>query len=187
MPNNPPPPGPPQMVTLVPTGTGPNVTWMVQQNGQPPENPGQAKIRLEPGVGPTKFTVNIAGNPAGIKFRETGALSVWVGDKSAPQQGINSNQILGPVLAKDGTLVFYDLNQGDPVILNYALHFQGNTPSVDPIVDNGGGVGGIETPPDDGGRFWGGGSADYSQMLLPLSLALIAGIVLTLIVQRFMR
>ena len=34
-------------------------------------------------------------------------------------------------------LIFWDLNQGDAVTLNYSLQFNSG-PSVDPIIDNGG-------------------------------------------------
>ena len=83
------------------------------------------------------FVVDIAGHPT-ASFKDPGGLTVWTGSKSAPQQGINSTQILGPVITKDGKLVFFDLNQGNPVTLNYALHFNNGVPSVDPIIDNGG-------------------------------------------------
>jgi hypothetical protein len=35
-------------------------------------------------------------------------------------------------------MVFFDLNDGPAQTLNYAIHFT-NKPSVDPIIDNGGG------------------------------------------------
>ena len=126
------------MVTLVPSGSGAGTTWMVRLNGGPPENPKTATTTIGKGTGPTKFTVNIAGNPANIKFRAQDPLSVWAGDKSTPQSGIDT-QILGPILNNQGQLIFWDLNMGDPVKLSYAIHFDGNIPSVDPIIENGGG------------------------------------------------
>jgi hypothetical protein len=126
--------------------------------------------------------VNISGNPAGIQFHPQTPLTVWAGPKGTPQSGIDT-QILGPVLTKDGKLVFYDLNMGDPVKLSYSIHFQGNVPSVDPIIDNGGGVGVIE-PPSGGGGLWAGGSA--ANYLMPAVIGLIAGILLTLLVRRLL-
>jgi hypothetical protein len=86
------------------------------------------------------FVVDIQGSSPPT-FKDPGALSVWTGSKSAPQQGVNSTQILGPVIEKDGkSLVFYDLNYGDPVILYYGFSFkEPGIPPVDPIVNNGGG------------------------------------------------
>jgi hypothetical protein len=114
--------------------------WKVKLNGGPEEDPKTATTKLDPGVGPTKFEVDIQGpSSPPISFKDPGGLSVWTGSKSAPQAGINSTQILGPIITKQGNLIFWDLNQGDPVTLYYSLHFNNGVPSVDPIVDNGGG------------------------------------------------
>ena len=184
MPNKPMQPGPPQKVVLIPQQNQGQFVWKVSQNGGPPIDPGNASITIPKGTGPTQFTVSIAGNPANIKFKANNALTVWTGSKSAPQSGIDT-QILGPVQTKDGDLVFYDLNQGDPVTLYYALHFEGTTPSVDPIVDNGGGVGGVINPPGGGGGLWAGGES--SNYMMAAGIGILAGILLTLLVQRFMR
>ena len=125
---------------------GPKVQGNPSQQGQAPQvklnsgpevNPAAAKSTLALNTGPTMFVVDIAGHPT-ASFKDSGGLTVWTGSKSAPQQGINSTQILGPVITRDGKLVFFDLNQGNPVTLNYALHFNNGVPSVDPIIDNGG-------------------------------------------------
>jgi hypothetical protein len=115
--------------------------WKVKLNGGPEEDPRTAKTELAKGVGPTKFEVDIqADGPSTISFKNPGGLSVWTGSKSTPQAGINSTQILGPTIDEHGHLIFWDLNQGDPVTLYYSLHFnEAGVPSVDPIVDNGGG------------------------------------------------
>ena len=88
------------------------------------------------------FVVDIDGSTATLKA--SGRPYCREGLKSTPQPGINSTQILGPIVFTDKhnkqTLVFWDLNQGGPVKLNYSLHF--NEPGarpVDPIIDNGGG------------------------------------------------
>jgi hypothetical protein len=130
---NPAKPGPPQKVHLVWQAN----QWKVSLNGGPLGNPATAKTDLVRNTGPTKFEVDIQGNtPA--SFKDPDGLSVWTGSKSAPQSGINSTQILGPVVIKNGKqLIFWDLNQGDAVTLNYSLHFDSG-PSVDPIIDNGG-------------------------------------------------
>ena len=114
--------------------------WKVKLNGGNEVNPAAAKTELPTGTGPTMFEVDIQGpGSSTISFLDPGGLSVWTGSKSTPQAGINSTQILGPVITKQGTLIFWDLNQGDPVTLNYSLQFNNGVPSVDPIVDNGGG------------------------------------------------
>ena len=116
-----------------------NGTWKVKLNNGSPQDPDTAKTTLAPGVGPTMFTVNISGSAT---FKDEGALDVWEGmnEKANPQPGINTTQILGPIITKNGkTLVFYDLNYGTGVRLNYQLNFNGTTPPVDPIIDNGGG------------------------------------------------
>lgn len=83
------------------------------------------------------FEVDIQGNPS-VSFKDPDGLSVWTGSKSSPQSGINSTQILGPVVTKNGKqLIFWDLNQGDAVTLNYSLQFDSGPP-VDPIIENGG-------------------------------------------------
>lgn len=135
----PPNPGPPQIITLVPSGSGASTTWKVLLAGNSqPQDPDKATTVIGENVGPTKFTVNIAGNPAGIKFRAQNPLSVWAGPKFPAQSGIDT-QIVGPIF-EQGKLVFWDLNYGPKVTLSYAIHFEGNVPSVDPIIENGGGT-----------------------------------------------
>jgi hypothetical protein len=132
---NPAKPGPTQKIHLVWKGTN----WKVKLNNGGEEDPKAAKTALTYDTGPTMFEVDIQG-PTTVSFKDSGALDVWEGDgkKSQPQSGVNSTQILGPIITKQGKLVFWDLNQGDPVTLNYQLNFD-NGPSVDPIIDNGGG------------------------------------------------
>lgn len=131
---NPAQPGPTQKIHLVWKGS----EWKVKLNGGNEQNPKTATTKLNEGVGPTMFEVDIQGSTS-ASFKDPGGLSVWTGDKSVPQSGISSTQILGPVVSKNGKqLTFWDLNQGDPVILNYSLYFDSG-PSVDPIIDNGGG------------------------------------------------
>lgn len=133
---NPVKPGPDQKVHLV--WKQATSEWKVMLNGGGEENPSTAKIALAKGIGPTMFLVDIQGSP--VSFKDPGGLSVWTGDKSAPRSGINSTQILGPVVTKNGKqLIFWDLNQGDPVVLNYSLYLDSGPP-VDPIIDNGGGT-----------------------------------------------
>jgi hypothetical protein len=132
---NPIPPGPDQQVHLVWQGN----EWLVGVGGANPVKPSDAHTKIPRYTGPTKITVDIVGNtPA--SFKNQGALSAWTtGSKSQPQNGINSTQILGPVVTKDGKLVFYDLNQGDAVTIYYSIHLDNSPkPDVDPIMDNGG-------------------------------------------------
>ena len=85
------------------------------------------------------FVVDIQGPPT-VSFKDPGGLDVWEGEgkKMQPQPGINSTQILGPIVTKKGKqLIFFDLNQGGSVTPNYRLNFDSG-PSADPIVDNGG-------------------------------------------------
>src|SRR5690348_13806520 len=71
-------------------------TWMVIMPGNPNEqNPKTAETPLPYGVGPTEFEVSIKGGTTAPTFKSSDALAVWPGDKSAPQPGINSTQILG--------------------------------------------------------------------------------------------
>jgi len=133
---NPVNPGPPQKIHLV----WQTNQWKVSLNGGPPVDPATAKTDLARNtVGPTKFVVDIQGSNPRPTFSND-PLWVWEGQgkKNSPQQGIKTTQILGPVMANDGTLVFWDLNQGDPVTLNYRFNFNGVIPPVDPIIDNGG-------------------------------------------------
>jgi hypothetical protein len=133
---NPPKPGPPQKIHLI-WKTG---AWKVKIDGDPNEqDPKTALTTLSKGVGPTEFDVDIQ-KSAPATFKDDG-LAVWEGDKSKPQAGINSTQILGPIVSADRkTLIFYDLNAGIPVKLSYSLSFNENgIPSADPIINNGGG------------------------------------------------
>jgi hypothetical protein len=86
------------------------------------------------------FEVSIDGGGSTPPSFSTDPLWVWEGQgqKLAPKSGINSTQVLRPVMAKNGTLVFWDLNQGDAVTLNYQFNFDKGVPPVDPIIDNGG-------------------------------------------------
>jgi hypothetical protein len=109
--------------------------WWVKLNGGNDENPKTATIKLAKDTGPTMFEVSIEGKPAAT-FKNPDGLTVWEGAKSGTP---GSTQILGPVVSSDGKkLIFFDLNQGDPVKLYYSLNLTDGT-SVDPIVDNGGG------------------------------------------------
>jgi hypothetical protein len=135
--NNPPPAGPDQQVHLI--WKQATNEWMVKINNGPEVKPSDAHTPLPKGTGPTKVTVDIAGNTL-ASFKNSGGLSAWTtGSKLQPQNGINSTQILGPVVTKDGKLVFYDLNQGDAVTIYYSIHLDNSPkPDVDPIMDNGG-------------------------------------------------
>lgn len=112
--------------------------WKVQLSGGQYQNAANYHSAIARCDGPTKFIIDVVG-PNPPTFKDKGALDVWEGQnaKSTPQSGIHSTQILGPVIEKDGKLVFYDLNQGGAVTLNYQLNFNSG-PSVDPIMDNGG-------------------------------------------------
>lgn len=133
---NPPKQGPAQQVRL--NWKQATNEWMVQLNNGPEVKPAAAHSPLAKATGPTMFVVDIVGNST-ASFKDPDGLSVWTGSKSAPQSGVNSTQILGPIITKDGKeLVFYDLNEGDPVTLNYSLHFNNGIPTADPIIDNGG-------------------------------------------------
>lgn len=131
---NPPKPGPPQQVHLI--WKQATNQWMVKLNNGGEENPKTAKITLPKGTGPTMFIVDIAGYPT-ASFKDPGGLDVWENSKGT-SPGINSTQILGPIVTRDGKLVFYDLNQGNPVTLYYSFNFNNGVPSIDPIIDNGG-------------------------------------------------
>ena len=114
--------------------------WKVSFNGGNPQNPSTAKTTLAQNAGPTMFVVDIQG-PTTASFKDPGGLDVreGVNAKSQPQTGIKSTQILGPTVSNGGKqLIFWDLNYGAPVTVNYRLNFDSG-PSVDPIVDNGGG------------------------------------------------
>ena len=114
----------------------PDNNWKVRLNGGGEQNPKDAKTTLPQGADPTMFVVNISGHP-NATFKNPGGLSVWEGQKSLPQQGINSTQIIGPNVTENGKkLVFFDLNQGNKVTLNYELHFNNGIPTVDPIIEN---------------------------------------------------
>ena len=131
----PPKQGQTEQVRLVLKGS----VWKVQLKGGGEEDPAKVHTKIGKDVGPTVFVVDISGNAA--TFNNTEPLSVWTGDKNVPQSGINSTQIVGPIVDKDGKrLMFVDLNYGDPVTLNYSLHFnEPGVPAVDPIIDNDGG------------------------------------------------
>lgn len=114
--------------------------WKVKLNNGPEQDPATARTTLARNTaGPTMFTVDIQGNTT-ASFTDPGGLDVWEGDnaKMQPKTGINSTQVLGPIVTKNRKqLIFFDLNQGDPVTLNYRLNFD-HGPSVDPIIGNGG-------------------------------------------------
>ena len=112
--------------------------WKVKLNGGGDMDPDKAETKIAAKAGPVMFIVDITGKP-GTTFRNPGGLSVWTGPKLPTQSGISSPDIIGPIMAKNGKLIFIDLNQGPAVKLNYALHFDNGIPSVDPIIDNGGG------------------------------------------------
>ena len=127
-------PGPSEEVRLN-WNAGPSNNWKVQLNGGAEKNPKDAKTIIPQGAEPTMFVVEIAG-PA--TFKNPGGLSVWEGQnaKASPQPGINSTQIIGPIVTEKGKkLVFFDLNT-TKVTLNYELHFNNGVPTVDPIIEN---------------------------------------------------
>jgi hypothetical protein len=111
--------------------------WMVHLNNGAAQHPKNAKTIIPQGADPTMFVVEISGHP-NATFKNPGGLTVWegVGAKSLPQPGINSDQIIGPIVTEKGRkLVFFDLNTTQ-VTLNYALHFNNGIPTVDPIIEN---------------------------------------------------
>ena len=134
---NPVKPGQPQTVRLI-WKQGQN-EWKVSLNNGPEEPATKATITLPEGTGPTMFTVDIAGKQVG--FKDPGGLTVWEEPKSGPPTSgpksgpPGSTQILGPIITKQGKMVFYDLNQGDPVTIHYSLNLDDGN-SVDPIIDN---------------------------------------------------
>lgn len=135
-------PGPAQIIKLI-WHPG-NKSWTVIMPGNPNEqNPKSAETPLPYGVGPTMFQIDIqGGNPTTRPSFKTDGLEAWAGAKTDPHQpGITTTQILGPVVTNGGkTLVFFDLNQNDPVKLGYSLSFTDpQVPAADPIIDNGGG------------------------------------------------
>lgn len=108
--------------------------WEISLNGKNDVLPKDALTELKD-VGPTMFTVRVTGR--NVTFADN-PLTVWTGQKSDNKPGIEGTQILGPIVDKNNKLVFFDLNQGDAVKLNYAIHFKNGVPDVDPIIDNGG-------------------------------------------------
>jgi len=128
---NPAGPGQPQEVHLI-WNAGQN-QWKVKYNNGSEQPPASAKIVLPEGTGPTMFTVDIAGKQAA--FKDPGGLTVWENSKSDPP---GSTQILGPIITKQGKMVFYDLNRGSPVMIYYSLNLD-NGETIDPIIDNRGG------------------------------------------------
>ncbi len=111
--------------------------WKVQLNGGPEISPGAARTKVDYASGPVIFIIDVAGKAA--RFKNPGGLSVWTGPKTVPAPaGVNSPEILGPIITSKNKMIFFDMNQGPAVTLNYALHFT-DKPSVDPIIDNGGG------------------------------------------------
>ena len=130
------PPGPDQKIILV--WKQATNEWKVKLGNNGPElPPDQAKTQLNKDDGPSKFEVHISGHPTAT-FKDPGGLDAWEGQnmKNQPQTGINSNQILGPVITKNKTLVFWFLNQPSPVTVNYRLNFNNGVVSVDPIIEN---------------------------------------------------
>src|SRR6478672_12031883 len=120
---NPGKPGPPEKVELV--WKQATNEWKVKLNGGSEQDPKSAHTNLAKNTGPTMFEVDIRGGGSSPPPFKDGGFSVWEGQgqKSVPQQGINTTQILGPVITKNGTLVFWDFNQGGPVTLNYQFNF----------------------------------------------------------------
>ena len=115
--------------------------WKVKLNGGNAQDPKSALTTLDRNTtGPTMFEVSIDGGGSAPPTFTDDALWVWEGKglKSSPKQGINSTQVLGPMMNNKGNLIFWDLNQGDAVTLNYQFNFKNGIPPVDPIIDNGG-------------------------------------------------
>src|SRR5437763_9862671 len=94
---NPPQQGPVQKIHLVWKGT----EWKVKlKDGGTEEDPKTAKTKISKGTGPTMFEVDVEGTIPPT-FKDPDGLSVWTGAKSTPQSGINSTQILGPIVFTD--------------------------------------------------------------------------------------
>lgn len=182
---------------VTPTLNNGVVEWeMCIDNGGQKEECGKGDgnypdVTLAKGGGSYHFKVSITNDQTGlgIKFADTDPLLIKKGEPVDPTKK-QIDQINGhgtSVLKFRDKNDMPDKNNPAPVVITYGLNFtdkDGHTvTAIDPDITNGGTN---IIVPEDGGRFW-GGNADYSQMLLPLGLAFIAGIVLTLIVQRFMR
>ena len=131
-------PGPTEEVKLKWQGGPVQNKWKVELSNQQEKDPKDAITVIPQGADPTMFVVKISGHNTAT-FKNPGGLSVWEGGpgaKSLPQQGIKSDQIIGPIVTENGRkLVFFDLNTTQ-VTLNYALHFNNGLPTVDPIIEN---------------------------------------------------
>jgi hypothetical protein len=192
-------PGALQIFEATPKLVGNKVSWELchldfPNQPKPDQDCGTSKVNypdvsLAKGQGayPFQFTIVNDQTGKGIKFAE-GPLVIKKGEPFGPGKDKQIGDVFG-----DGTKVlkFTDLNSlpntnhPAPVTITYGLHFtdQNENPvtSIDPDITNGG-TNIVE--PGDGG-FWQGGG--YSEHLLPASLGLIAGVVLTLLFQAIRR
>lgn len=146
-------------------------------------------VVLDAGKGAYNFKVSITGDQTGlgIKFANDG-LAIKKGEPVGP--GVQK-QIGAPNGNGTKVLTFVDNNSmpnkdhPNPVVITYGLNFtdqNGNAvTAIDPDITNGG-TNFIEA--GGGGGHFAGSYADY---LMPAFIGLVAGIILTLLVQRFMR
>jgi hypothetical protein len=103
---------------------------------------GAGSAHLPKGSPPQRFTFKLTDETKlHVKFRETDWLWVDETTNCPPQQGINSDQI-DNLVRTDITAGFTDRNDGPARNLSYALVFQCDDPSqepmYDPIIINGG-------------------------------------------------
>jgi hypothetical protein len=144
-------------------------------------------VSLGKGQGATTFQIKID-DPAnlGIQFAAT-PVTIKKGNPTGAD-----NQINLPPGGGGTVTTFVDRNtlpdsaNPNPVTITYGLNFVGKdgktVTAIDPDITNGGNPGVIE-PPGFGGRE----STSYADYLPALAIGLLAGILLTLVVQYFRR
>lgn len=132
-------------IELIPTANEAS-GWKVKHDGKEGSGPGpqsypKVKFDLDSGPHLMVFKLPKTGN---VTFNATNPIAIKPGVTSPPEgSGMDPQFPDWDIFDNGKTLVVLDRNSGDPQLFAYTIKADNWTKSLDPIVDNGGGVGGF--------------------------------------------
>jgi hypothetical protein len=161
-------------VELIPDPTA-AFGWKVKHDLKSGTNPDPSKpdaypkIKFDPNSGPHLIVYSLPKQPANLTFDANNPIAIAKGETSSPAVGSGIDPMFPDWAIFDGgkTLVVLDKNNdASQTFYRYTIKASNYDKVLDPIVDNGGGVG-TYVPPGGGGGFAppGGGGYDASYLI----------------------
>jgi hypothetical protein len=136
-------------VQLIPDSNAPS-GWQVKHDKSVGNGPTTyPKVHFDKDSGPHLVVFTLPqDSPA--TFNETDPIWVAQGGNSPAQKGVDPQISDWAVMPGGKALVLLDMNSGQPTTLSYRIKADNYTKALDPIIDNGGGIGGFYSSAE----FW---------------------------------